>query len=193
MVAGKNNGSSSSAVQQSHQIFCCAFNANGTVFVTGSSDTLARVHFMHVCYELFLFFQDFVLLYLLFCNCASLGVQSHFCDHLQVWIAYKPNKDDSDQPNHEIDVLAGHENDVNYVQFRSVYHALLLRYFTNRILISIYVNALNCSGCSVSSRFSTADSLKEESVPKFRNSWWVFSSSLVYFTSYGSFPSLRIL
>lgn len=23
----------------------------------------------------------------------------------------------SDQPNHEMDVLAGHENDVNYVQF----------------------------------------------------------------------------
>ncbi|XWS38951.1 hypothetical protein CRYUN_Cryun18bG0007700 [Craigia yunnanensis] len=103
-VAGKNNGSSSSAVQQSHQIFCCAFNANGTVFVTGSSDTLARV-----------------------------------------WIACKPNTDDSDLPNHEIDVLAGHENDVNYVQF---------------------------SGCSVSSRFSTADSLKEENVPKFRNSWF---------------------
>ena len=63
MVAGKNNGSSSSAVQQSHQILCCAFNANGTVFVTGSSDTLARVHFMHACYELFIFFQDFVLLF----------------------------------------------------------------------------------------------------------------------------------
>ncbi|EOY06689.1 hypothetical protein QUC31_016132 [Theobroma cacao] len=103
-VAGKNNGSSSTAVQQSHQIFCCAFNANGTVFVTGSSDTLARV-----------------------------------------WNACKPNTDDSDQPNHEIDVLAGHENDVNYVQF---------------------------SGCSVSSRFFTVDSLKEESVPKFRNSWF---------------------
>ncbi|KAE8685834.1 bromodomain and WD repeat-containing protein 3-like isoform X4 [Hibiscus syriacus] len=84
--------------------FCCAFNANGTVFVTGSSDTLARV-----------------------------------------WIASKPNADDSDQPIREIDVLAGHENDVNYVQF---------------------------SGCSVSSRYSTADCLKEESVPKFRNSWF---------------------
>ncbi|XP_039025713.1 LOW QUALITY PROTEIN: bromodomain and WD repeat-containing protein 3-like [Hibiscus syriacus] len=103
-LAGKNSGSSSTSVQQSHQIFCCAFNANGTVFVTGSSDTLARV-----------------------------------------WIASKPNADDSDQPIHEIDVLAGHENDVNYVQF---------------------------SGCSVSSRYSTADCLKEESVPKFRNSWF---------------------
>lgn len=38
---------SSSAGPQSHQIFCCAFNANGTVFVTGSSDTLARVHLMN--------------------------------------------------------------------------------------------------------------------------------------------------
>ncbi|KAB2065130.1 hypothetical protein ES319_A09G069400v1 [Gossypium barbadense] len=103
-LAGKNSGSSSTSGQQSHQIFCCAFNANGTVFVTGSSDTLARV-----------------------------------------WVACKPNTDDSDQPNHEIDVLSGHENDVNYVQF---------------------------SGCSVSSRFSTADGLKEDSVPKFRNSWF---------------------
>ncbi|KAI8004275.1 Bromodomain and WD repeat-containing protein 1, partial [Camellia lanceoleosa] len=41
--AAKNNVPSSSASQRSHQIFCCAFNANGTVFVTGSSDTLARV------------------------------------------------------------------------------------------------------------------------------------------------------
>lgn len=39
---------------------------------------------------------------------------------LQVWNASKPNLDDSDQPNHEIDVLSGHENDVNYVQFRLV-------------------------------------------------------------------------
>nr|GEV55843.1 reverse transcriptase domain-containing protein [Tanacetum cinerariifolium] len=34
-----------------------------------------------------------------------------------VWNACKPNNDDSEQPNHEMDVLAGHENDVNYVQF----------------------------------------------------------------------------
>lgn len=40
--------------------------------------------------------------------------------YLQVWNACKPNTDDSEQPNHEIDVLSGHENDVNYVQFRSV-------------------------------------------------------------------------
>ncbi|KAF2289074.1 hypothetical protein GH714_025660 [Hevea brasiliensis] len=94
MAAGKNGGPSTSSGLQNHQIFCCAFNANGTVFVTGSSDNLARV-----------------------------------------WNAYKPNTDDSDQPNHEMDVLSGHENDVNYVQF---------------------------SGCAVASRFSLSDSSKEE-------------------------------
>ncbi|KAH7513458.1 hypothetical protein FEM48_Zijuj12G0202000 [Ziziphus jujuba var. spinosa] len=103
-AAGKNSGPSSSTVAQNHQIFCCAFNANGTVFVTGSSDTLARV-----------------------------------------WIASKPSSDDSNQPNHEIDVLSGHENDVNYVQF---------------------------SGCAVASKFMTADTLKEENIPKFKNSWF---------------------
>ena len=34
----------SSTALPSHQILCCAFNANGTVFVTGSSDTYARVY-----------------------------------------------------------------------------------------------------------------------------------------------------
>lgn len=29
--------------------------------------------------------------------------------------------EDADQPTHEIDVLSGHENDVNYVQFRLVF------------------------------------------------------------------------
>ncbi|GKD96680.1 PH-interacting protein, partial [Tanacetum coccineum] len=42
--AGKRNGpSSSSFVPQSHHIFCCALNSNGIVFVTRSSDILARV------------------------------------------------------------------------------------------------------------------------------------------------------
>ncbi|KAF5452268.1 hypothetical protein F2P56_027287 [Juglans regia] len=103
-AAGKNNGPSSSIVRQRHQIFCCAFNANGTVFVTGSSDTLARV-----------------------------------------WNACKPNVDDSDQPNHEIDVLSGHENDVNYIQF---------------------------SGCAVASRLSMSETSKEDDIPKFRNFWF---------------------
>lgn len=103
-VAGRNGAPVSNAVTQNHQIFCCAFNANGTVFVTGSSDNLARV-----------------------------------------WNACKPNKDESDQPNYEMDVLSGHENDVNYVQF---------------------------SGCAAASRFSVTDTLKEESVSKFKNSWY---------------------
>lgn len=103
--AGKSNGpSTSSFVPQSHQIFCCAFNASGTVFVTGSSDTLARV-----------------------------------------WNACKPSNDDPEQPNHEMDILAGHENDVNYVQF---------------------------SGCAVASRFSLSDASKEENLPKFKNTWF---------------------
>ncbi|KAA8549090.1 hypothetical protein F0562_000774 [Nyssa sinensis] len=108
-VAGKSNGPSSNGPSSSngpqcHQILCCAYNANGTVFVTGSSDTFARV-----------------------------------------WSACKSNTDDSEQPNYEIDLLAGHENDVNYVQF---------------------------SGCAVASRSSTSESYMEEKVPKFKNSWF---------------------
>ncbi|KAK4406935.1 Bromodomain and WD repeat-containing protein 1 [Sesamum angolense] len=95
---------SSSAAAPCHQILCCAFNANGTVFVTGSSDTFARV-----------------------------------------WSACKPSIEDPDQPSHEIDILAGHENDVNYVQF---------------------------SGCAVASRSSPSDSFIEDSIPKFKNSWF---------------------
>ncbi|CAI9765823.1 unnamed protein product [Fraxinus pennsylvanica] len=103
-VTGRNNVPSTSMTQQSHQIFCCAFNASGTVFVTGSSDTLARV-----------------------------------------WNAIKSTADDSEQPNHEMDVLAGHENDVNYVQF---------------------------SGCAVVSRSSSSDAPKEDNIPKFKNTWF---------------------
>ncbi|KAM7258435.1 hypothetical protein ACFE04_014176 [Oxalis oulophora] len=100
---GKNAGPSSSNALQGHQIFCCAFNNSGTIFVTGSSDNLARV-----------------------------------------WNACKATTDDPDQPSYEIDALAGHENDVNYVQF---------------------------SGCSVQSKFHTVDSGKEEST-KFKNTWF---------------------
>lgn len=108
-VAGKSNtplsnGSSLNNGSPNHQILCCAYNANGTVFVTGSSDTFARV-----------------------------------------WNACKFNTDDSEQPVHEMDVLSGHENDVNYVQF---------------------------SGCAVASRSSTYDTGKEENIPKFKNSWF---------------------
>ncbi|CAN4112793.1 unnamed protein product [Withania somnifera] len=98
------NIQSSSSTAHSHQILCCAYNANGTVFVTGSSDTLARV-----------------------------------------WSACKFSADHPEELNHEIDTLAGHENDVNYVQF---------------------------SGCAVASRSSTSDTFVEDCIPKFRNSWF---------------------
>ncbi|XP_062215850.1 uncharacterized protein LOC133916256 isoform X3 [Phragmites australis] len=107
---GKSGDASSSAAQvqqTNHQILCCAFNANGTVFVTGSSDTFARV-----------------------------------------WNACKSSSEEHDQPNHEMDLLSGHENDVNYVQF---------------------------SGCAVASRSFSSDSshtTKEESSLKLRNSWF---------------------
>lgn len=38
-----SNVASTSNASQSHQILCCAYNANGTIFVTGSSDSNARV------------------------------------------------------------------------------------------------------------------------------------------------------
>ncbi|XP_052182402.1 uncharacterized protein LOC127795031 [Diospyros lotus] len=101
---GKNSGSSSSNGVPCHQILCCTYNASGTVFVTGSSDTFARV-----------------------------------------WNACKSNTEGSEQPNHEIDVLAGHENDVNYVQF---------------------------SGCAVAPRSSSPDFLPDDSKQKFKNSWF---------------------
>ncbi|KAL8128476.1 hypothetical protein V2J09_017631 [Rumex salicifolius] len=105
-TAGRSSASvasSSSATQQSHQIFCCSFNASGTVFVTGSSDSLARV-----------------------------------------WNACKFNADDPEQLNYEMDVLSGHENDVNYVQF---------------------------SGSAVSSRALLPDTKEDKSL-KFKNSWF---------------------
>ncbi|KAJ4793331.1 WD40 domain-containing protein [Rhynchospora pubera] len=91
-------------VQQTHQILCCAFNANGTVFVTGSSDTFARV-----------------------------------------WNACRFTAEESNEPIYEMDLLSGHENDVNYVQF---------------------------SGCAVPSRSLLGDIVKEDNLPKFKNSWF---------------------
>ncbi|CAI9104888.1 OLC1v1003675C2 [Oldenlandia corymbosa var. corymbosa] len=99
-----SNAASSSNSPPSHQILCCAYNANGTIFVTGSSDT-----------------------------------------HARVWSAFKSTSDDPEQPSHEIDLLSGHENDVNYVQF---------------------------SGCAVAPRSSTSEFYTEEGVPKFKNSWF---------------------
>ncbi|EPS60483.1 hypothetical protein M569_14320, partial [Genlisea aurea] len=94
----------SNTAPQSYQILCCAYNANGTAFVTGSSDTFARV-----------------------------------------WSARKPSAADQGKPIHEIDILAGHENDVNYVQF---------------------------SGCAVASRSFQPDFLMEDGIAKFKNSWF---------------------
>ena len=37
---------------------------------------------------------------------------------VQVWDACKWNDDVTGRPNYEMDTLKGHENDVNYVQFR---------------------------------------------------------------------------
>ncbi|KAF6156947.1 hypothetical protein GIB67_039708 [Kingdonia uniflora] len=101
---GMTNGPSSSIGTPSPQMLCCAYNADGTVFVAGSSDTFARV-----------------------------------------WSACKSSTQDSEKPNHEIDILSGHENDVNYVQF---------------------------SGCASVSRYSTIDTSKEENIPKFKYSWF---------------------
>lgn len=97
-------------------------------------------------------------------------------DWLQVWSACKPpntNTDDS-QPTHEIDVLAGHENDVNYVQFRLVGTYPLS--VTTNIHPSIS-SVLHCSGCAVASRSLTSDTSAstEEKVPKFKTSWSVTS------------------
>ncbi|KAG9144004.1 hypothetical protein Leryth_013884 [Lithospermum erythrorhizon] len=57
--------------------------------------------------------------------------------YIQVWSSVKCNVDDPEKPSHEIDILAGHENVVNYVQFRS----------------------------------STSDSIMEDNILKFNNSW----------------------
>ena len=56
LMPGKSGDASSSAIQvqpTNHQILCCAFNANGTVFVTGSSDTFARVCFLVIYCQLY--------------------------------------------------------------------------------------------------------------------------------------------
>ncbi|CAI9118985.1 OLC1v1020632C1 [Oldenlandia corymbosa var. corymbosa] len=62
----------------------------------------------------------------------------------RVWNACKSNAEESG-PNHEMDVLAGHEDDVNYVQF---------------------------SGCALTSRLFVLDASKEENLPKFKNTWY---------------------
>lgn len=57
---------------------------------------------------------------------------------IQVWNACKANAEDSEQPNHEMDVLSGHENDVNYVQFRFVFPGTLTLFNElNLLLITV--------------------------------------------------------
>uniref|UniRef100_A0A7N1A992 Uncharacterized protein n=2 Tax=Kalanchoe fedtschenkoi TaxID=63787 RepID=A0A7N1A992_KALFE len=103
---GKNNNilaaGPSSSRQQVHRILCCAYNANGSIFVTGSSDNYARV-----------------------------------------WSACRSYTDNPELPAHELDILSGHEDDVNYVQF---------------------------SGCVIATKSTTYDMLKEESISKFKTS-----------------------
>lgn len=53
-----------------------------------------------------------------------------------MWSASKPGSDEPDRPNHEIDVLSGHENDVNYVQFRLVCAVSLPIIYTNICMLT---------------------------------------------------------
>ncbi|MCO5554971.1 hypothetical protein L7F22_008511 [Adiantum nelumboides] len=85
------------------QISCCAFNADGSIFVTGSSDKFARV-----------------------------------------WDARKWNDEITGKPNYEMDVLKGHENAVNYVQF---------------------------CGCAGPVKPNVFESSKEDGLTKFKNVW----------------------
>jgi hypothetical protein len=80
---------------------------------------------------------------------------SHLKFSFQVWSACKSGSEEHDQPNHEMDVLSGHENDVNYVQF---------------------------SGCVVSRSFSidSSHTTKEENNLKLR-----YSGSVFFFCVYG--------
>ncbi|KAJ7532308.1 hypothetical protein O6H91_14G082300 [Diphasiastrum complanatum] len=98
----------SQPIQAGNQILCCAFNADGSIFVTGSFDKLARV-----------------------------------------WDACKWADELTGRPNYELDILRGHENVVNYVQF---------------------------SGCSAPSKPFPADANKEECSPRFKNSWFAHDS-----------------
>lgn len=91
---------------------------------------------------------------------------------LQVWSAGKLSGDDSQQPYHEIDVLAGHENDVNYVQFRLVSGCVQLKRMPSYVQIFIPAFYL-CSGTAVASRSSILDHCGEENIPKFKNTWFV--------------------
>lgn len=98
---------------------------------------------------------------------------------MQVWNACKPNTDDQEQPNYEMDLLAGHDDDVNYVQFRLVYLYLQVILITFSLWSMLF--SLQYSGCTVTSRLSMSDGQKEDNIPKFKNTWsdpYLYSSSL---------------
>lgn len=101
-----------------------------------------------------------------------------------MWNACKPNADDSGQPNHEIDVLSGHENDVNYVQFRLVWLGILPT-IINKLLHPDKSYSVLCSGCAVAPKFTSSDTSKEENVPKFRNFWCVSLFLCFFFRGWG--------
>lgn len=103
------------------------------------------------------------------------------CWSLQVWNACKSSTDDSEQPYHELDVLAGHENDVNYVQFRFVKLHISLVRTSVKLYVLLYFPVLECSGCAVAPRFSPSDALKEDALPRFKNAWWVGCHPILYF------------
>lgn len=45
-------------------------------------------------------------------------------------------------------------------------------------------NLIQCSGCSVAPRSSISDTLKEDNIPKFKNSWYVSNLSIELVTGY---------
>jgi len=96
-----------------YQVLYCTYNANGTIFVTGSFDTFARVGLLAYSSQISYFLSRILLAYLISLLC---NVENYY--YLQVWSALKPNTNDPEQPINEIDLLCGYENDVNYVQFK---------------------------------------------------------------------------
>ncbi|KAL0348600.1 UNVERIFIED_CONTAM: PH-interacting protein [Sesamum angustifolium] len=96
------------------------FDRSGRYVITGSDDRLVKIWSMETAYCLAScrgHEGDITDLAVNFNN-TLVASASNDCVIRVVWNACKSSTDDSEQPNHEIDVLAGHENDVNYVQFR---------------------------------------------------------------------------
>lgn len=63
---------------------------------------------------------------------------SLFNNVLQVWNACKSSSDNPEQPNHEMDILAGHENDVNYVQFRYNFRLFFLHVLVVLLILRLF-------------------------------------------------------